>query len=155
MVRASASFALVGSLVAMLLAPIANADVYKYKDEKGNVQYTDRPVALPAERVNIQSQRTDVVAMENRETAEQKAAADRDKGRQQSQKAKGDEKKNSETSTEGKAEACNTARKDYLARMNAQRLLEEQANGERRYLTDKEIDASRNAAKTAMDAVCN
>lgn len=147
--------AVLTAVLALSLAPIANADVYKYKDDKGNVQYTDRPQVLPAERLNIQSQRTDMVALENRTDAEQKSLTDTDKARQQSQKAKADEKKNSESAAEGKVEACNNARKDYLSRMNAQRLFEEQSNGERRYLTDKEIEASRASAKAAMDALCN
>jgi hypothetical protein len=42
-----------------------------------------------------------------------------------------------------------------VARMNAQRLFEEQKNGERRYLTDKELDAARSAAKQVMDTFCN
>jgi len=141
--------------VGLLLASTASADVYKYTDEKGNIQYTDRPLTLPAQRLNIQSQRTDVVEMQERAGDDTKAAADRDKARQQAEKAKSEKKKSDVANTEGKAEACNKARQDYLGRMNAQRLYEDQPNGERRYLTDKELDASRSSAKTAMDALCN
>jgi hypothetical protein len=42
-----------------------------------------------------------------------------------------------------------------MARMNAQRLYEEQANGERRYLSEKELDAARSTSKQLMDAMCN
>ncbi len=49
-----------------LAAGTAVADVYKYKDAKGNIQYTDKPPLLPAERLNVQSQRTDVVAAHRR-----------------------------------------------------------------------------------------
>ena len=135
----------------LLLASAASADVYKYKDEKGNIQYTDRPLSLPAERLNIQSQRTDVVQLEERTNDDANAIAEREKARQQANKAKADKVAN----TEGKAEACNKARQDYLGRMNAQRLYEDQPDGKRRYLTDTELEASRVSAKTAMDALCN
>ena len=139
----------------LLLASAASADVYKYTDEKGNVQYTDRPAKLPAERLNIQSQRTDVVELDERTNDDASSVADRDKARQQADKAKTEKKKSAEANTEGKAEACNKARQDYLNRMNAQRLYEDLPNGERRYLTDAELDSSRSSAKTAMDALCN
>ena len=135
----------------LLLASAASADVYKYKDEKGNIQYTDRPLSLPAERLNIQLQRTDVVQLEDRTNEDANATAEREKARQQASKAKADKVAN----TEGKAEACNKARQDYLGRMNAQRLYEDQPDGKRRYLTDTELEASRVSAKTAMDALCN
>jgi hypothetical protein len=139
----------------LLLASAAHADVYKYKDEKGNIQYTDRPLTLPAERLNIQSQRTDVVEIQERADEEPKATADRDKARQQADKAKAEQKKTQAANTEGKAELCAKAQQDYLKRMNAQRLYEDQSNGDRRYLTDAELDATRASAKTAMDTLCN
>ena len=78
--------ALFVSLAAVLSMHVAvAADVYKYTDEKGNVQYTDKPLKLPAERLNVQSQRTDVVAMEERKPEESNAAAG-DKTRQTTEK---------------------------------------------------------------------
>jgi hypothetical protein len=139
----------------LLVASALGADVYKYKDEKGNIQYTDRPLTLPAERINIASQRTDYVELQERSNDDAKAAADREKAQQQADKAKTDQKKAAVTTAEGKAEACNKARQDYLSRMNAQRLFEQLPNGDRRYLESAEIDATRAAAKTAMDALCN
>jgi Domain of unknown function (DUF4124) len=137
--------------VGLALASAANADVYKYKDEKGNILYTDRPLHLPAERLSVQSQRTDLVALEERTADEATEAADREKARQDAAKAKAEQQK----ATAGKAEACNQARQDYLSRMNAQRVYEDMPNGTRRYLTEAELAVTRNSAKTAMDALCN
>jgi len=136
--------------VGLALASAASADVYKYKDEKGNVLYTDRPSHLPAERLNVQSQRSDIVEIEKRTAEDTKASADRARANQQDDKAKADQQK----AIEGKAEACNKARQDYLARMNA-RVYEDQPNGERRFLNEAEMAATRAAAKQAMDALCN
>jgi sRNA-binding protein len=140
---------------ALLSTAVVYADVFKYVDEKGNVQYTDRPAKLPAQRLNIQSQRTDTVELSERVDNDSKSVAEREKARQQADKAKTDKKKADESSEVGKAEACNKARTDYLNRMNAQRLYEDLPNGERRYLTDAELDASRESSKKAMDALCN
>ena len=139
----------------LVLASAARADVYKYTDEKGNVQYTERPLTLPAVRLSISSQRSDVVELEERTDDDATTAADRDKARQQADKAKAEQKKTAAANTEGKAEACSKARQDYVTRMNAQKLYEEEPNGERRYLSSSELDAARSSAKQAMDTLCN
>ena len=71
------------TLAAASLAGTAFADVYKYKDEKGNIQYTDKPPSLPAERLNVKSQKTDIVAMQERQEAEMKRLQESSETRQQ------------------------------------------------------------------------
>lgn len=139
----------------LVVASAAHADVFKYVDENGNVMYTDRPSLLPAERLNIRSQRTDVVELDERTEQENQATAQRNQARQQSSQNASAQRKDAEQNAASKAELCAKARQDYLARMNAQRLYEEQPNGERRYLTSEEIDATRATAKKAMDDLCN
>ena len=68
---------------AALAAGRAAADVYKFKDDQGNVLYTDKPSTLPAERLNIQSQKTDTVAVQTRQQEELKRLQDADKASQQ------------------------------------------------------------------------
>ena len=137
-----------------LFAVNASADVYKYKDEKGNVLYTDKPQYLPAERLSIKTESSNIVDLDKKDddTADQ---ADRDAARKQTQESAAEKKKANQSMAAGKAEACNKAREDYRQRMAAQRVYEEGAKGERRYLTDKELEASRASAKQAMDALCN
>jgi membrane protein involved in colicin uptake len=139
----------------LLVLATAHADVYKYVDEKGNVQYTDRPEKLPANRLNIQSHSSDVVEINQRVGDDAKDLADRDKTRKAESKEKAEKKKDAEASAAGKAELCNKARQDYLNRMNAQRLYEELPNGERKILSDAEHDAARESARKAMEAMCN
>lgn len=138
---------------ASLAAGTAVADVYKYKDEKGNIQYTDKPPSLPAERLNVQSQRTDVVAAQAR-----------------SQTATAAQQANNATSAAGnkpaapppppeptgdqKADACARAKHRYDSYMTSQRLYEQGKDGERRYLSDAELDAARASAKASMDVLC-
>lgn len=137
----------------LALSGMAHADVYKYKDAKGNIQYTDKPAVLPAERLNVQSQRTDTVALNKRLEEENKKSSDQAKSQQSTAAQAADQKKAQELSATDKAEKCAKARERYDTYMNSQRLYEE-SNGERRYLSDTELDAARAAAKASMETLC-
>lgn len=138
----------------MLLAMQAHADVYKFTDEKGNVHYTDKPATLPAERLNVQSQKTDLVALQARQQEELARAEAARQARDQNAAQKADQRKAAEMSATDKAEQCKKARERYDTYMTSQRLYESLPNGERRYLTDAELDAARASAKASMDVLC-
>ena len=143
------------TLVACALTTQAvQADVYKYTDEKGNTQYTDKPRTLPAQRLDVKTQRTDVVAVQARQDAEMKRMQDSDKARQQGAAAQSDQREAKELSAKDKAERCTKARERYDSYMNSQRLFEELPNKERRYLSDAELDAARASAKASMETLC-
>jgi hypothetical protein len=135
-------------------AGTAAADVYKYKDEKGNVHYTDKPPELPAERLNVKSQRTDVVAVQERSAAEQKQRAASAEQQQKARAQAADQQEATQLSAKDKAERCAKARERYDKYMNSQRLYEQGQDGERRYLSSEELDAARAAAKSSMDVLC-
>ncbi|HEU4655164.1 MAG TPA: DUF4124 domain-containing protein [Steroidobacteraceae bacterium] len=151
MLRTVATLTLAASV---LMAVQSHADVYKYKDDKGNVLYTDKPATLPAERLNVQSQKTDVVAMQARQEADMKRLQEQDKARQQAANQQSDQQQAAQLSAKDKAEKCTQARERYDKYMNSQKLYEQQANGERRYLTSEELDAARASAKATMDVLC-
>lgn len=151
MLRPLLTVALTASL---LLSVQAQADVYKYTDEKGNVHYTDKPVTLPAERLNVQSHKTDVVALQARQAEEQQRMNAANEARQQARARAADERNAEELSATAKAEQCKKARDRYDNYMNSQRLYEALPNGERRYLSDAELDAARASAKASMDVLC-
>lgn len=138
----------------VLTSGIASADVYKFTDEQGNVLYTDKPATLPAERLNVQSQKTDVVAVQARQEAEMKRIQEADRTRQQTTAQRADQKAANELTAKDKAERCTKARERYDNYMNSQRLYQPGENGERRYLSDAELDAARNSAKVSMDELC-
>ena len=151
MLRTVATLTLAASV---LLAVQSHADVYKYKDDKGNVLYTDKPATLPAERLNVQSQKTDVVAMQARQEADMKRLQEQDKARQQAANQQSDQQQAAQLSAKDKAEKCTQARERYDKYMNSQKLYQQDANGERRYLTSEELDAARASAKASMDVLC-
>lgn len=137
-----------------LTAGLAHADVYKFTDANGNVQYTDKPATLPAERLNVQSQKTDVVAMQARQEAEAKRMQDADQARRQGSSQQAEQKAASELTAKDKADRCVKARERYDSYMNSQRLYQAGENGERRYLSDAELTAARTSAKVTMDELC-
>jgi len=131
-----------------LSTTFACADVYRFTDEKGQVQYTDKPQVLPAERLRVQSQRTDVVAAQAR-------AEDANGVPSNAAKANPAEMKQaSELSAKDKTERCVKARERYDQYVNSQRLYKTLPNGERSYLTDAEMDTARNSAKLSMAEFC-
>jgi hypothetical protein len=145
---------LVTAATAWLTAGTAAADVYKFKDEQGNVLYTDKPATLPAERLNIQSQKTDTVAVQARQQDELKRIQEADQASQRSANDGRDQQQPAQTSATEKADQCEKARKRYDSYMNSQRLYEQGADGQRRYLSDAELTAARASAKASMDVMC-
>jgi Skp family chaperone for outer membrane proteins len=141
-------------VLALILAvtAAAQADVYKYVDAQGHVQYTDRPQTLPAERLNIRSQKTDTVTLEGRGRALTEAATV--KAYQDAAARKAEEKAASQTAAQDRVQRCVKARERYDSYVTSQRLYELLPNGERRYLTDEELDRARASAKVSMDELC-
>src|SRR5690349_3758668 len=117
---------------AVLVTGAALADVYKYTDEKGNIQYTDKPPSLPAERLNVQSQKTDVVAVQARQAEEQQRQASNAQQSARNSANAADRKEATELSAKDKAERCAKSRERYDKYMNSQRLFEQDEKGERR-----------------------
>jgi hypothetical protein len=145
---------LLTSLTVVALAPAALADVYRFKDDKGNVMYTDKPSTLPAERLNVQSTKTDVVAVQQRQEADMKRMQDGATARNQTAAGRSEQEQANQLTAKDKAERCTKARERYDQYMNSQRLYEQQENGERRYLSNEELDKARTAAKASMDVMC-
>lgn len=139
---------------ASLWTGVAQGDVYKYTDEKGNVQYTDKPQMLPAELLRLQSKRTDEAAAQERAAAELKRSQELIAGDQKNATAKAEQKAAAELTEKDKAERCIKARERYDKYMNSQRLYKTGANGEREYLDDAQLTESRNAARISMEELC-
>ncbi len=137
-----------------LSAGIASADVYKFTDAQGNVLYTDKPSTLPAERLNVQSRKTDVIEAQTRQQAEMDRIKAADGSRQDTATRQADQKAASDSTAKDKADRCVKARERYEKYTMSQRLFEETPNGGRRYLTDQELSGARAAAKTTMDELC-
>jgi hypothetical protein len=139
----------------LTLASAASADVYRYVDSKGNVQYTDKPALLPAERLAVQSRATDAAEVEAGVAAEQARTAAANAARQQAATTRADQNKASQVTATAKAERCEKARARNDSYNTSKRLYETLPDGERRYLTDAELDEARARAEKAVAEACN
>lgn len=150
MSRFAAAFAL--SLIAV---SVSQADVYRFVDSKGQVQYTDRPETLPAELLaKIKSQRTDNSALADRVAADLKARDAAAKA-QQGASSGADSKKAAQTTAADKAERCTKARERYESVMTASRIYSTDEKGERVYMDEKQSEQARVSAKQLVDTWCN
>ena len=144
-------------LVAMLVAGGAHAsEVFKTTDSKGQPVYTDRPATLPAERLDVRTQTTDKVEVQQRYDEQMRNYAEADKAQSTQNAAAKDAAQASELSATAKAKRCDEARHRYESYMNARRLYEPgETENDRRYLTDAEIDVAREKALQVMNTFCN
>jgi hypothetical protein len=145
-------------VAALLLAlGVAEAsDVFMTKDAQGRPVYTDRPESLPAERLDIKSNSTDTVEVQQRYATEQKQRDDAAEASADAAKKATEQKTVTAANAADRAKRCQELRDRYLQLMNAQRLYEPgEQEGERRYLTDAELDAAREDAKQVMDEFCS
>ena len=145
--------------VATLLLATAGAqanEVYKTTDAQGRPVYTDKPVSLPAEKLNVKSATTDTVQLQQRYEEQMKGYSEADKARAEAASKAAEAQKASAMTAEDRARRCEESRQRYESYMNARRLYEPgESEGERRYLSDAEIDAARADAKKLMDEFCS
>lgn len=142
--------------LALLLAAGAQAgDVYVTKDAQGNPIYTDTPATIPAQKVGIASTSTDPATVQKRYADQMKQYAAEDASASKAAAGADDPAKAKQLSAEDKAKRCADARQRYQSYMDAHRLYEDGPDGQRRYLTSEEIDASRASAKQVMDQFCS
>lgn len=143
-------------LASLLAVAAAQADVYRFVDKNGQVQYTDKPETLPAELLaKLKSQRTDNAAVADRVAADLKARDTAAKTAEATAKANSDKAKAAEASATDKANRCLQARNQYAAVTNTGRVYTVDAAGERSYMDDAQLEQTRAAAKTQMDTWCN
>jgi hypothetical protein len=136
--------------IGLVLTAVANAGVYTWTDDQGNVHYSDRPVA-GAQTLDIQSAPTDPARI----AAEQKAADEQSAIEAEAEKKAEEEAKLSQADTAKRTENCQKARVRLSAIMGAQRPYRPTADGERHYLSDEEIDAEIKDAEAGVMEWCS
>jgi hypothetical protein len=142
-------------LAALLFAGTAGAgDVYVTRDAQGNPVYTDTPQSIPAQKLDVHSASTDPAEVKARYDEELKRAAAEDAASTKAAATSSSAARARELTEEDKAKRCVQAREHYQAVMSNFRLYEEGPNGDRRYLTSEEIDATRVNAQKNVNEFC-
>ena len=130
------------------LSLTANADIWKWVDEQGNVHYGDTPgrdYAVKAERVSY--------------TRGKRSAST--SGDSQSVTSRGNDVDSDDTPDEirsgedAQAYYCKQARDIYQSYIGAPRLYRTSDDGQREYLSDEEAAAALATAEAAVEEWCN
>lgn len=138
--------------VAVAVAPLASAQLYKYIDANGKTVYTDQPppsadpktLRIPSSAVGSPAPAAKSAVQQDKEL--QKG---RDKAKEEAKKA--DEKAQRAAFEQQRCDSAKTAYDHYAA---GGRIAKLNAQGERVFLGDDEIDAEREKARRAMDEAC-
>jgi hypothetical protein len=133
---------------------VGAAEIYKWTDAEGNVQYGDRPSgAAFEERLQIASNRTDsgrppapVTAPEADAEPVEQAAEDK--------KAKGPTRAELRAAAQEKAEKCNSYRERLNNFVRARHLYREDESGERVYLDEEATRAAREKVQSQVEEYC-
>lgn len=154
-----ASVALITAIVLIGLTNSTVADevsVYRWIDEQGVPQFTDRPPSnAAAELTGIRSQRTNQSAVQAR--VEQRADID-----QEAAKRRDDSTADAESAAQERAQTraqrsdnCSRARERLETYSTARRLYRPMADGEREYLSSEEMDAAKASAEQEVADWCD
>ncbi len=141
-------------LAVAAVSPSALGQIYKWTDEDGNVHFTDKPVEEDAERVAIQSRRTDperVQAMvQSRAEAAAKAAEEEAAAQPQ-----GPTEEELQARAERRAQLCQKYREQLQRFVQSRRIYREDENGERVYLSEEEMQETREQTEKKVQEYCD
>ena len=134
--------------LAIALSPAAFAQLYKYVDKDGKTVYTDQPPP------NAESK---PVRVQSSPPPPAKSALEKDKELDKGRKEAAEKSKKSEQAAKREADneqRCADARSNYELFDSGGRVAKRNAQGERVFLEQNEIDAEKQKARAVMDEAC-
>jgi hypothetical protein len=139
--------------LSLCIPSLTHADIYKSVDAQGHVVYSDRATTPAAQKANVVVQEGDPkeAARLGKEQQLLKAVES-----QRKQQELTDLRKQAQQQREKqqKQVLCTNARDRYRTLSNANHIYDLDAQGNRVYLGDAQIDAAREDARKAMSAAC-
>lgn len=132
---------------------IARADVYRWVDAQGRVQYSDRWVP-GSELVKVDKSRQNPDANAARQTAEQSKLAASNVQIADQQAATVNSQAVQQDVAKVREEQCKKATERYEKSIQARRIFKEDKDGQKVYISDAEADAYRVQTRTDMQAAC-
>ena len=146
------AFPTVFPIAALLVALVANAQVYEWKDDKGKTHYSDKPpsTAAPARKL------ADPAPGAASQPA-QSSTADREldyRKRQKDAQEKAEKDRQQQTAAKEKNDACEAARRQLELLDSGERIVQRDANGERFYLDDAQRQQETTRTRQMMQSAC-
>ena len=139
--------------LALALSPAAFAQLYKYTDKDGKTVYTDQPPA----NVESKPMRVQTAPPTAAPTAAPKTALDKDKELDKGRKEATEKSKKTEQAAKREADneqRCADARSNFELYESGGRVAKRNAQGERVFLEQSEIDVEKQKARAVMDEAC-
>ena len=135
------------------LQSVAHADVYRWVDAQGRVQYSDKwvPGSQLVKVDKVRSDQAAVAAAQNAEKAKL-AASNAHIAGQQAEQAKAQAVK--QDTAKAQADQCAEAKERYDKAIHARRIFREGKDGNKEYISDADADAYRLKARGDMDTAC-
>ncbi len=151
--------------VAMVLPIAANAQVYKWKDKNGKVNYTDTPPPINVEAKTMGKKKPQRPLAANAEPAseslgkvpEQEGIDPEETAarlRQRNAEIEKNNKQAKEAQAKIDAENCKAAKINYHTFARGGRITRTDENGEQHFYSDKEIALGKQKAQTAINKYC-
>jgi len=135
--------------LALALAPLASAEMYKYVDKNGKTVYTDQPPAdADAKRVSAPSAPASAPAKSYVER-DKEIEKGREKSREQAKKSAETDK-----ADQAKKQRCEQARGNLQIYTDGGRIMKTNEKGERDYMSDEEIASERAKTQKLVDEAC-
>ncbi len=140
---------------ALVFAPVAFAQLYKYVDKDGKTVYSDQPpVNIDSKQLNAPARSAPAAAAA---AAPVKSAVERDKELEKSREESRERQKKAADAEKKSAEAearCSQSKSAYTTYADGGRILKYNDKGEREYLGDAEIEQERARTRREMDEAC-
>ena len=135
--------------VVCALAPLASAQLYKYVDKNGKTVYTDQPP--PDAEAKPMGNITSAPAGAGKTYVERDKELQKGRDKAKDEAKKADEKSKASAERE---ESCRQATAQANMYDAGGRFMTTNAQGEKVYMTDEEIESAKQRAHKDMDEVC-
>ena len=131
-----------------------SGEIYKWTDDDGSVHYEDRPVGDDVERIDVLSRSTDNSSVQ----ASIDARREREDARSAARSKRDDDAKaavDSAAEAEQRTMKCQESRARMESYLQARRLYNEDAAGDRAYLDEDQILRARERAQAEIQKYCD
>jgi hypothetical protein len=147
------AIAFVLMLVLFAASTAAVGQIYKWTDEEGNVHFGDTPVGAEAEKVAIQSRRTNAERVQAEVQARADAAAKAAEEEAAATPA-GPTAEELQARAAERAKKCDMYRERMARFVRSRRIYTEDENGERVYMNEEEMLAAREKVENQVQEYC-
>ena len=142
-------------ITGLLAASLHAEEVYRWVDEEGKVHFGDKPQGINAESIAVKQQPkigSSTPAPTSTPISQEKLLNAYSERRKQKKELDAKEQQ-AQQKIAGHKKECDKLR-DYLATTGGVRMYNTDENGEKIYLSDTEIDASRAAQQADLEKYC-